>query len=40
MITNFEEVRAIADSKSLKLRFSDKKILDKFKLNESFQKTL
>ena len=30
---NFEEVRAIADSKSLKLRFSDKKILERFKPN-------
>ena len=30
---NFEEVRAIADSKSLILRFSDKRILDKFRPN-------
>ena len=27
---NYEEVRAIADSKSLKVRFSDKEILKKF----------
>ena len=37
---NFEEVRALADSKSLKLRFSDKKILDRFKPNGVISKKL
>ena len=37
---NFEEVRAIADSKSLKLRFSDKKILERFKPNGVISKKL
>ena len=37
---NFEEVRAIADSKSLKLRFSDRKVLKKFEPKGAVSKKL
>ncbi len=37
---NYEEIRAIADSKSLKLRFSDKKTLKKFEPEGNISKKL
>ena len=37
---NYEEIRAIADSKSLKLRFSDKKTLKKFEPDGNISKKL
>ena len=39
-VLNFEEIRAIADSKSLRLRFSDKEILKKYEPEGSISKKL
>ena len=37
---NYEEIRAIADSKSLRLRFSNKKILKKYEPDGNISKKL
>ena len=39
-VLNYEEIRAIADSKSLRLRFSDKEILKKYEPEGSISKKL